>query len=73
MRITSEGKKVLGQNLDKIDMKFLERYPSYVEFKNRRGTKSKDGNNGNESLMTRRRDLLLTNPLSRHIRHGGKH
>ena len=50
VRITSEGKKVLGQNLDKIDMKFLERYPSYVEFKNRRGTKSKDGNNGNESL-----------------------
>ena len=35
-RITEEGKRVLAENdIDRIDSKWLERYPSYLEFRNR--------------------------------------
>ena len=39
--INDEGRKVLAQKLPGIDMKFLEQYPAYKEFKNRVGTKVK--------------------------------
>lgn len=35
VRITDEGKKVLSENPDKIDMKYLQRFPSYLEFQER--------------------------------------
>lgn len=35
IRITQVGKEVLARNPERIDMKFLERYPSFVEFRNR--------------------------------------
>jgi restriction system protein len=41
VRITDEGKQVLSENPARIDMKFLERFPSYVEFRER--TKAKAG------------------------------
>lgn len=36
-RITDRGKKVLQSNPPRIDMKFLERFPEYVEFREKDG------------------------------------
>ncbi len=38
--VTDEGKRVLNSGVQKIDMKYLERYPSYTEFRKR--TKSSE-------------------------------
>lgn len=34
-RITEEGRRVLGEAPERIDMRFLERYPAYVEWRRR--------------------------------------
>jgi restriction system protein len=55
VKINDEGKKVLAQKLDSIDMKFLEQYPGYIAFRNRQGTKTKtkdgdgEGEDGGEN------------------------
>lgn len=40
LQITEEGKKVLESSVQHIDFKYLERYPSFVEFQNRKSTKT---------------------------------
>ncbi len=40
MQITDEGRELFESGVQNIDIKFLDRYPSFVEFKNRKGTKS---------------------------------
>ena len=42
IQITDEGKSVLAENLDHIDMKYLERFPSYIAFRDRRKPSSKN-------------------------------
>lgn len=42
IRITPEGKNVLAQNPQRIDMKFLEHYPSFNEFRNRSGKENSE-------------------------------
>jgi restriction system protein len=44
-KITARGKDVLKSNPVRIDMKYLEQFPEYVEFKEKEGTrrKSQDG------------------------------
>jgi restriction system protein len=37
-QITNRGKEVLKEKPSRIDMKFLQRYPEYIEFKKRRET-----------------------------------
>jgi restriction system protein len=37
VQATAEGVKVLGERPAKIDRRFLEQYPSFLEFKTRRG------------------------------------
>jgi restriction system protein len=55
VKINDEGRKVLAQKLDSIDMKFLEQYPGYIAFKNLQGTKTKpkdgegEGEDGGEN------------------------
>jgi restriction system protein len=34
-RITDEGRKALAEQAERIDMRFLERYPAYVEWRQR--------------------------------------
>ncbi len=52
-RITDRGKEVLKQNPSRIDMKFLERYPEYIEFREKEGshkkTKGTPGASDNET------------------------
>lgn len=36
LRITERGKQLIGQNLPKIDMKTLEIYPEYLEFRDKK-------------------------------------
>jgi len=38
-RITERGKQVLARNPSRIDMKFLEQFPEYVEFRERGGSR----------------------------------
>jgi restriction system protein len=46
-RITDEGRKVLVERPERIDMRFLERYPAYVEWRQRSiGIKPVDGGPG---------------------------
>jgi restriction system protein len=40
-RITPRGKEVLKSNPSRIDMKYLERFPEYVEFREKEGTRRK--------------------------------
>lgn len=40
VRISDLGRKVLSENPVKIDMEFLERFPSYIEFRERKGRRS---------------------------------
>ncbi|HEX6113994.1 MAG TPA: hypothetical protein VFZ10_16950, partial [Geminicoccaceae bacterium] len=43
-RISQEGRKVLVEQPERIDMRFLERYPAYVEWRRRSiGIKPVDG------------------------------
>lgn len=37
---TDEGRKVLAQDIERIDNKFLQQYESFQEFQNRKGTQS---------------------------------
>lgn len=39
LQITDRGREVLARNLKRIDMKFLEQFPEYLEFKNYRKEK----------------------------------
>lgn len=34
LRITARGKQILGDNPSRIDVKFLERFPEFIEFRN---------------------------------------
>lgn len=43
VRITDVGSKVLLTNPTRIDMQFLEQFPSYLEFRERTGTKRRSG------------------------------
>jgi restriction system protein len=43
VQITSEGKNILAEKPDKIDMRYLERFPSYLEFSDRGKGRKKDG------------------------------
>lgn len=38
-RITERGKQVLASNPSRIDMRFLEQFPEYVEFREREGVR----------------------------------
>ena len=40
IQITEQGKSVLAENPDHIDMKYLERFPSYIAFRERKNTNS---------------------------------
>jgi 5-methylcytosine-specific restriction enzyme B len=53
MQITDEGRELLELGVQNIDIKFLDRYPSFVEFKNRKGTNSTSAFNpdGTEKLI----------------------
>lgn len=33
LRITARGKEILGENLTRIDVKYLERFPEFIEFR----------------------------------------
>jgi restriction system protein len=41
--ITEEGRRVLGMSPSRIDIRFLERYPAFVEFRARRAEPDKSG------------------------------
>ncbi len=41
IKLTDDGKSVLAENLDHIDMKYLERFPSFIEFLDRKKATSK--------------------------------
>ena len=56
--ITERGKKVLSENPDKINNKFLEKFPEFLEFKNK-----KKGND--ESLVTTIDDVTSATPEER--------
>lgn len=45
-RITERGRTVLKSNPQRIDMKYLEQYPEYVEFRKREGTHKKNSEAG---------------------------
>lgn len=40
-RITDRGRQVLGRNPSRIDMKFLEQFPEYIEFRDRESGRRK--------------------------------
>jgi restriction system protein len=40
-RITARGKEVLKSNPTRIDMKYLEQFPEYIEFKEKEGTRKR--------------------------------
>jgi restriction system protein len=40
-KITPRGKEVLKSNPDRIDMKYLEQFPEYIEFREKEGTRRK--------------------------------
>ncbi len=42
-RITEDGKKVLTENPHDINMKYLEKFPSYIEFRKKKKVKKKIG------------------------------
>lgn len=37
IKITEQGKAVLAEEPERVDMSFLERFPSYIEFRDRKG------------------------------------
>jgi restriction system protein len=46
-RITDRGRAVLAENPERVDMKLLERFPEYREFRSRRN----DGDDGTSAVM----------------------
>lgn len=49
--ITDAGKRVVADNPDKIDSKYLERYPSFVEFISTSTSKSTNSNNAAHAVF----------------------
>ena len=47
-KITARGKEVLESNPTRIDMKYLEQFPEYIEFKERDGTRKKGQESDND-------------------------
>lgn len=43
-KITQRGKEVLSSNPARIDMKYLEQFPEYIEFRDKEGTRRKSSN-----------------------------
>jgi len=51
-RITERGKDALKNNPARIDMKYLEKFPEYIEFKEKEGTRRKShGDNDSNGLQ----------------------
>lgn len=46
-RITARGREVLKSNPIRINMKYLEQFPEYIEFKGKENTRKKDQENDN--------------------------
>ncbi len=72
LAISEEGKRVLAANPSGIDYKFLTRYPSFVEFRNRRRPAPPGGPPGPETpdeqmerLWQERRDVVADELLER--------
>ena len=51
-RITAEGRRVLAERHERIDMRFLERYPAYVEWRLRSAGPKPAGNGVNSGPAT---------------------
>ncbi len=55
VKITKDGKETIKENLEKIDLKYLEKFPAYQEFKNKlkktqeEKRKGKTSSNGNST------------------------
>ena len=49
LRVTNRGKQVLNSNPEKIDMRFLEQFPEYIEFRERTHS---DGEDVEERIRT---------------------
>jgi restriction system protein len=68
LRITEAGRRALVENPDRIDMKTLERYPSYLEFKTRGreagGAAGDDVTNGNRATELDTPEALLDAALA---------
>ncbi len=47
-KITARGKDVLKSNPPRIDMKYLERFPEYVEFREKEGTRKRPQGTGDD-------------------------
>ncbi|KZC98794.1 restriction endonuclease [Thalassospira xiamenensis] len=47
---TDEGRKVLGQEIERIDNNFLKQYDSFQEFQNRKGTQSPGKQDSSEAV-----------------------
>jgi restriction system protein len=65
IQITEEGKKVLSENPPAINMKYLERFPSYVEWRNRKkGTKKDNGGTDEDSIKDKTPEELIEESYS---------
>lgn len=51
-KITDLGIKVLQQSPSEINMKFLENFPGYIEFKNLKGTRANSKHNNDEDYLS---------------------
>jgi len=51
-KITDLGIKVLKQSPSEINMKFLENFPGYIEFKNLKGTRANSKQNSEEDYLS---------------------
>jgi restriction system protein len=51
-QITIRGRELLAKNLTLINVKLLEKYPEFIEFKKLRGTRSKNGERNVETKST---------------------
>lgn len=53
-RITDRGRQVLKSNPARVDMKFLEQFPEYIEFRDRKGKRRKPGGDGSPVVKPER-------------------
>jgi restriction system protein len=51
-RITTRGKDVLKNNPPRIDMKYLEQFPEYIEFREKEGTRRRVQDSGSDTVET---------------------
>lgn len=51
-KITTRGRELLTKNPTLINVKLLEKYPEFIEFKKLRGTRSKNGERNTEAKST---------------------